>query len=213
MPTTSPESAHIKSRQRVRDLAEVYTHEREVALMLDAVPDMFPSEDSPANTDRKFLEPACGSGNFLEAILRRKINSITPQRYGQSERYEFRILRALASIYAIDIDEENIVESRARLRAVLVSKIDYDLTTRQESDGFADAVEAILITNVLRADALKDARSIRFVDYQSAGQGFFVREWSPYVETDDLLTALEIERDIRPVHYSELLLYPSAISL
>lgn len=55
-------SLQIKSRQRVRDLAEVYTHKREVDAMLDLIPDMFPSESDPSNTDRTFLEPACGSG-------------------------------------------------------------------------------------------------------------------------------------------------------
>lgn len=58
----------IKSRDRVRDLAEVYTHKREVDAMLDLVPGMFPSAADPGNTDRTFLEPACGSGNFLVGL-------------------------------------------------------------------------------------------------------------------------------------------------
>ncbi len=62
-------SAQIKSRERVRDLAEVYTDEREVNAMLDLVPDMFPSADDPGNTDRTFLEPACGDCNFLVVFL------------------------------------------------------------------------------------------------------------------------------------------------
>lgn len=50
-------------RNRVRDLAEVYTHHREVAAMLDLVPDMFPTDDDPDRHDRTFLEPAtrCGT--------------------------------------------------------------------------------------------------------------------------------------------------------
>lgn len=70
----------IKTRERVRDLAEVYTHKREVDAMLDLIPDIFPSEHSPSNTDRKFLEPACGSGNFLEDILHRKLSYVTTRR-------------------------------------------------------------------------------------------------------------------------------------
>ncbi len=108
----------IKSRERVRDLAEVYTHKREVDAMLDLVPDMFPSVEDPGNTDRIFLEPACGSGNFLEEILRRKLAFVTTRRFGRGERYEHRILRCLTSIYGIDISADNVEESRDRLRAV-----------------------------------------------------------------------------------------------
>lgn len=64
-----PNQGQIKSRERVRDLAEVYTHKREVDAMLDLVAEMFPSQNDPSNTDRTFLEPACGSGNLLEEIL------------------------------------------------------------------------------------------------------------------------------------------------
>jgi len=89
----------IKSRERVRDLAEVYTSRREVDAMLDLVANLFPSDDDASNTDRTFLEPAFGSGNFLEEILRRKLAFVTPRHYGREERYEHRILRCLASIY------------------------------------------------------------------------------------------------------------------
>ena len=86
-PATSDETqsgSQIKSRERVRDLAEVYTHEREVNAMLDLVPDMFPSATDPGNTDRTFLEPACGHGNFLVAILRPQARS-TSRRAATAE--------------------------------------------------------------------------------------------------------------------------------
>ena len=73
----SAQRKQIKTRDRVRDLAEVYTHEREVHAMLDLMPDMFPTSDEPGNHDKTFLEPACGSGNFLEEILRRKVATVT----------------------------------------------------------------------------------------------------------------------------------------
>ena len=60
----------VRSRERVRDLAEVFTHQREVDAMLDLMPDAF------HNIDVKFLEPACGSGNFLVEILRRKLRLV-----------------------------------------------------------------------------------------------------------------------------------------
>src|SRR5699024_2674592 len=122
-------------RERVRSLAEVYTHEREVNAMLDMVADMFP-HGSIKTVDKTFLEPACGSGNFLEAILRRKLAGI---RYGKVRalaRYEHWLLRALASIYGVDIDESNVTESRQRLLETVRSHYHFDANTLTPSDGF-----------------------------------------------------------------------------
>ncbi|GAD35245.1 hypothetical protein MTS1_03089 [Microbacterium sp. TS-1] len=199
----------IKSRQRVRELAEVYTHKREVDAMLGLVDDMFPSELHPENTDRKFLEPACGSGNFLEEILVRKLRHVTVARYGTGARFEHRTLRALASIYAIDIDAQNVGESKDRLRAVVNSHLDMEVNTKAATMGFADAVEAILETNIIRADSLADADSIRFVDYQPSRGHTFVRQWSPMVEQPGMLGIFDIEQDAVPVHYTELALHPT----
>ena len=84
-------ASQIKTRERVRDLAEVYTHKREVDAMLDLVADMSPSAGDPGNTDRKFLEPAAGSGNFLVEILRRKLAYVTAHRYRQLPVFEHRV--------------------------------------------------------------------------------------------------------------------------
>ena len=147
-PTTnvgwSDDSAQIKSRIRVRDLAEVYTHDREVNAMLDLVPDRFPTEEDPGNTDRTFLEPTCGNGNFLVEILRRKLTSVTTSRYGRGEDFEYRVLRCLTSIYGIDISEDNIVDSYERMRSALDAHVDGIAVTR----AFREAVGVILSTNI-----------------------------------------------------------------
>lgn len=201
----------IKTRDRVRDLAEVYTHEREVKAMLDLVPDMFPNEADPGNHDRKFLEPACGSGNFLEEILRRKLSTVTVRRYGHADRYEHRILRCLASIYAVDIDQENVEESRDRLRWIVASHVDNDLVTWSVSEGFASAVNTILATNIVRGDTIADARAIEFIDYKPGRAGAFTRSWShledaPAGEQLDLFgePAAEPKKDEVPIHYGLL---------
>lgn len=199
-------SRQIKTRERVRDLAEVYTHKREVDAMLDLVADMFPNADDPANTDRKFLEPACGSGNFLEEILVRKLRYVTAERYGRGARYEYRILRALASVYGIDIDQSNVDEARDRLRAVINSHLDMDLNTRVVSKGFANAIEVILATNIICADTLKDAATIELVEYRPGRNQTFTREWSLLLGGDDAQMDLfsETKIDEVPVHYSQL---------
>ncbi|WP_287016101.1 type III restriction endonuclease subunit M [Gordonia sp. (in: high G+C Gram-positive bacteria)] len=203
----------IKTRQRVRDLAEVYTHSREVTAMLDLVPDMFPSAADPANTDRKFFEPAAGSGNFLEEILVRKLAYVTATRYRSTLQYEHRVLRALASIYAVDIDAENVAESKERLRSVIVSHLDNDLNTKEATPGFAGAVEAILETNLILANTLTDLDTIEWVDYRAGRNGTFTREWSTVNSDMDQLDLFHTPKvDGKPVHYALLLCNPAPVT-
>jgi hypothetical protein len=208
-PTTnvgwSEDSVQIRSRIRVRNLAEVYTHDREINAMLDLVPDMFPIEDAPGNTDRTFLEPACGHGNFLVEILRRKLTYVTTSRYGTRENFEYQALRCLTSIYGIDISEDNVVDSCARMRSALEAHLEGIEVTK----GFTDAVAVILSTNIQRADTLTDARRVELVEYTPVGNGTFVREWSYLEEQElDLFSDPGPRRDSEPVHYSELIDYP-----
>lgn len=208
--------AQIRHRDRVRDLAEVYTHQREVTAMLDLVPDMFPSEDDPDNLDKSFLEPAAGHGNFLREILRRKLAVVTTERHGTGEEFEHRILRCLASIYGIDIDPENVTDSRRRMHAVIAAHLG---DPSERTEGFWSAVEAILTTNIVRADTLADARVIELVAYQPGTTGTFVREWTTLEEPEsdsqlDLFATLpdEPQRDAVPVHYKELAANPKPLA-
>ncbi len=200
------QAAQTKSRARVRDLAEVYTHEREVNAMLDLVPHMLPSETEPGNTDRTFLEPACGHGNFLVAILARKLSFVTPRRYGRGQRFKHRVLRCLASIYGIDISADNVAEARKRMRTTAAQHSEAHEATETTS-GFHEAFDAILETNVIHADTLADAAEIELVAYEPGANGTFVREWSrpldPAASEPNLFT-LAPRRDEVPVHYSEL---------
>ena len=205
----------IKNRNRVRDLAEVYTHHREVTAMLDLVPDMFPSEEAPDNLDTTFLEPAAGHGNFLVEILRRKLAAVAPARY-RGEEYEHRILRCLASIYGIDIDPENVTDSRRHMRSVIATHIG-DPASR--TAGFWSAVDAILTTNIVRADTLADAQVIELVSYQPGAAGTFLRKWStleePALDSQlDLFDVLpdEPQRDEIPVHYAQLAANPKPLA-
>jgi hypothetical protein len=210
------ERGQIKSRDRVRDLAEVYTHKREVDAMLDLVPDMFPSAEHPGNTDRTFLEPACGAGNFLEEVLRRKLAFVTTSRYGRGERYEHRILRCLASIYGIDINADNVAESRDRLRAVINSHLDNDLNTQAVSPAFVQAADVILKSNIVQADALASAATIELVAYHAGRGGTFRREWARLDDERKPLSLFALmeapKRDERPLHYSQLAHHPAPVT-
>lgn len=186
----------IKSRERVRDLAEVYTHQREVDAMLDLVPDMFTRIDST------FLEPACGDGNFLVEILARKLRLIVEAEHGGTENwYEFAVLRAVASIYAIDISEENIFEAQERMRAVVEKEFAHH--GHDPSAAFRSALTVILKSNIVHGDTLKDAQSIRLIEWQAADGETFVRTPSFLEEPEQDLFYVAPE-PLTPIHYSEL---------
>jgi hypothetical protein len=197
--------SQIKTRARVRELAEVYTHEREVRAMLDLVPDAFDRVDS------KFLEPACGSGNFVEEILRRKLAQVRVSAVGDVHEYEHMLLRAVASIYALDICAENVSETRDRLFAEVRSHYYNDANTVEPTQGFVDALRAILATNIIRADFLSDGSTVELIDYRPALGQQFMRKWSildesasPMVQPDLFHQEPEERADERPVHYSLL---------
>lgn len=214
--TAGRDPAHrgqIRTRDRVRDLAEVYTHDREVDAMLDLIPDMFPS--TATGNDLKFLEPACGSGNFMVEILHRKLSSIRFAKIRTASNYEYRILRALASIYGVDICPANVAESRERMLDVVRSHYYSDANTIEPTDGFVSAARTILSTNILCADFLAAAATTEVIDYQPRPSGHFIRDWSMLdgsapAETEPTLfhQSPQPKRDVVPVHYLDLATTP-----
>ena len=101
----------VKSRERVREHGEVFTAEREVKAMLDLV------KDECENIDATFLEPACGDGNFLDEILRRKLG-VCRKKYAQSAAdYEKFSFLACTTLYGVDILADNVQRCRERLFA------------------------------------------------------------------------------------------------
>lgn len=195
------QAGQVRSRDRVRDLAEVFTHQREVEAILDSVSDAFQA------LDIKFLEPASGSGNFLVEILRRKLRLVSNDTGGtDQEQFEHRMLRALASIYGIDIAHENVVEARGRLAHTLLEHYQMNANTAEPTVGFVQAAALILEANVVRGNTLTDAATLELCDWQPNAQGRFRRVWSaalvPAYERD--LFWEERVQDVTPVHYSEL---------
>lgn len=118
----------IKSPQRVRDYGEVFTAEREVKAMLDMIP-----EDA-CQIDSTYYEPCCGTGNFTAEILRRKLEKCKGVKDG---------LVALASIYSIEIQEDNVQETRERL---------YNMFRERFGDHLLAGV--IVCHNIVHGDAL-----------------------------------------------------------
>jgi len=99
----------VKSKKRVTDHGEVFTNQREVNAMLDLV------KHETERIDSRFLEPACGNGNFLAEVLHRKLN-VVDLRYSKSQiEWERYSVIAISSIYGVDILEDNAQECRERL--------------------------------------------------------------------------------------------------
>lgn len=145
----------VKSRQRVQDHGEVFTNEREVNAMLDMV------DDECNRIESRFLEPACGDGNFLAEVLRRKL-AVAKRRYGRSvSDYERAAFIAVSSIYGVDILEDNCEACRKRLLGILAEE--YGRVCKKSYNvPFLSAVKFVLDRNILCGNAL----SMKMVDFK-----------------------------------------------
>lgn len=161
--------SQIKSKERVRDLAEVYTNEREVKAMLDLIPLKNPDDI----INYKYLEPACGNGNFLIEILRRKLKRINEKYSSKSVSiYEFHLARALTTIYGIDICPENVHESRERLFIEIKSTLDIYKDTYTYSEYFLPLIKYILEVNIVVGDSINKSEDIEFIEFIVNGEQF-----------------------------------------
>ena len=155
----------VVSRKRVADHGEVYTGKREVDAMLDLV------EQETERIESRFLEPACGTGNFLAEILERKLR-VVESRYAKSQiEYERYAVLAVSSIYGIDILEDNVQECRKRLFEILNQKYTR-IFKDMAKDECRSAMKYILEKNIIWGDAL----SLKTVDKNV--QPIIFSEWS-----------------------------------
>lgn len=159
----------VKTKQRVAAHGEVFTAEREVNAMLDLV------KQETERIDSRFLEPACGDGNFLAEILRRKL-AVVKRKYRKSPiDFEKYAVLAASSIYGVDILQDNVEACRERMfaiwdreyRAVLKKEINQDCR---------EAVRFILSRNIVCGNAL----SLKKVDPfgNDTGEPIVFSEWA-----------------------------------
>lgn len=160
--------ALIKSKQRVLDHGEVFTPEWLVDAMLDLV------KDETERLDSRFLEPACGSGNFLIKILKRKLATVEI-KYSKSEfdRNHYALL-SLMCIYGIELLEDNISECKANLLEIFREYLNIDV-----EDALYSCADFVLSQNIVHGDALtmKDISGvpIAFAEWGYLGKGKFQR--------------------------------------
>lgn len=143
-----PMEEQVKSKKRVSDHGEVLTGKREVNAMLDLV------KQETERIESRFLEPACGTGNFLTAILERKL-TVVEKRYGKSQLdFERYAVLAVSSIYGIDILEDNVRQCRHRLYGVFDCDFYSRLFKNRAKNKCREAVRFILDHNIVWGDAL-----------------------------------------------------------
>ncbi len=156
---------HVKSKSRVAQFGEVLTPPEIVNAMLDLV------KQETERIDSRFLEPACGTGNFLTEILRRKLR-VVEERYRRSQlEYERYAVLAVSSIYGIDILEDNVQECRDHLFGIVDSAY-ARLYKDKVKEAFRETVRYILARNIVHGDTLT---------LQTVGdnpQPFIFAEWS-----------------------------------
>ena len=158
----------IRSKLRVADHGEVFTPAWMVESMLDLV------MDETERIDSRFLEPACGSGNFLVQILRRKLAAVE-LKFSKSdfEKRHYALL-SLMCVYGIELLPDNIAECRANMLEILADYLALD-----ESDNLYRAAFYVLSQNLVNGDALtmrtSDGQPITFAEWGYLGKGKFQR--------------------------------------
>ena len=137
----------IKSKERIRNHGEVFTAEREVKAMCDLV------KDETNRIDSRFLEPACGDGNFLAEILTRKL-AIVRKKYAKSHfDYEKNAVLAASSIYGVDILQDNVLACRERIFGIW-DKEYTSVCKRDSNNETRAAVKYIFSRNIVCGNAL-----------------------------------------------------------
>ena len=153
----------VKSRQRVVEHGEVFTAEREVKAMCDLV------KQETERIESRFLEPACGNGNFLAEVLNRKL-AVVKSRYSKSPfDYERYSVLAVTSLYGVDIMPDNAAECRQRLFDIWNKEYSANVKV-QVSEQCREAVRFIFHKNILCGDAL--------TMLQADGSPIVFAEWS-----------------------------------
>lgn len=188
MEKKSNKENQVVSKQRVADHGEVFTAQREVNAMLDLV------KNETERIDARFLEPACGTGNFLVEILKRKL-TVVDGRYSKNKlEYERYAIIALSSIYGVDILQDNVQTCRDRLFGIftLFYLNNYKKETKPE---FLKSAAFILAKNILWGDAL----TLKTPDEKA--EPIIFSEWSPVngsmIKRRDFTLAKLLEGDLK----------------
>ena len=141
-------ASQVKSKQRVADHGEVFTAEREVKAMCDLV------SDECLRIDSRFLEPACGDGNFLAEILTRKLTVVTQKYKRNPVDYEKNALLALGSLYGVELLADNVAACRERLFKIWDKAYTKAVKKIDRKEPVRESARYILEKNIICGNAL-----------------------------------------------------------
>lgn len=167
--TSHKKSTQVKSKKRVADHGEVFTAEREVKAMCDLV------KDETERIDSRFLEPACGDGNFLVEILSRKLQVLKKQYRKSPADYEKFSVIAVGSVYGVELLQDN--AERCRERLFDIWNKEYTSVCKKEcTEEFRAVIRFLFNKNILLGNAL----SMKQVDehQQDTETPIIFSEWS-----------------------------------
>lgn len=136
----------MENKKRIKDFGEVFTQKREVDSILNLV------KNETLNLESRFLEPACGDGNFLVEILSRKISILNSRFKKDKIDFERNSIIALSSLYGIDILSDNIDKLNVRLLDIFVKN--YQDHFGEINSDFLKSIKYILKKNLKFGDAL-----------------------------------------------------------
>ncbi len=180
-----------KTKKRVRDHGEVFTNEREVNAMLDMV------KEETDNIESTFLEPACGDGNFLSEILRRKLQMVFNRYKKELDNYEMYSIIAITSLYGVDILQDNVDACIDRLYNIWNEEYTNVLRSNA-NEKVREACRYILKKNILCGDALtmlkNDGTPIIFAEWKFAMGTMIKRrdyELAKILETEQIVDTEE----------------------
>lgn len=161
----------IKSEDRVYKYGEVYTNDREIEAMLGLIP----SEMLEVN--KTFLEPTCGTGNFLDAILKKKLTNIRNIYLKSELEYKKQIVMIFCSLYGIDILSDNVEETRERLLSTV--KTEYFAVTKKQMDNeLIKNISFVLAKNIICGNSLTGLngnRLIKISEWKMSASGMIYR--------------------------------------
>ena len=157
-------SKQIKSKSRVTRFGEVYTAEREVNCMVDLVKDCIKDLSST------IFEPACGNGNFLVEVLRRRLMLIKSASLSETHT-TFALLKAVSSLYGVDIQKDNVLECRIRLMNEIVKNIDLSKEVKV-------LLTVILKKNIIAGDTLtmkgSNGKDLQICEWDVQNNGYLI---------------------------------------
>ncbi len=169
MQSVSDKEIQVKSSERVRNHGEVLTARREVEAMLDLV------KNESERIDSRFLEPACGDGNFLAAILERKLKTVKEKYKAKDADFEVQMLSALSSIYGIDLLKDNIELAINRMLDIAVCCYKETLN-KQPDEEYQNIMRYVSEKNIQQGDSLNGIDKIIFTQWTLTGNYKIKRE-------------------------------------